>query len=206
MPSAPGKPEQTEQEKHRRSYSAAMLSIISLVLLLFLATYGKTEKPPAPDSEIPTQQKQNIKPIKITIPKINVQSSIVDLSLEKDGSLQVPKDTNKVGWYVYAPPPGEVGPAVMVGHKDSNFGKAIFYNLNQLQIGDTIQVERSDGATIVFAVEGKEEYSQNNFPTQKVYGAIDYPGLRLITCSGKFQRGLGRYSHNLVVYARIISP
>ena len=93
---------------------------------------------------------------------------------------------------------------IVVGHKDSTFGRAIFYDLNKLQPGDKTVIERSDGKTSTFAVESSEIYSQNNFPSEKVYGDISHAGLRLITCTGKFNRLIGRYSHNLVVYAELI--
>ena len=92
---------------------------------------------------------------------------------------------------------------IVVGHKDSTFGRAIFYDLNKLQPGDKTVIERSDGKTSTFAVESSEIYSQNNFPSEKVYGDISHAGLRLITCTGKFNRLIGRYSHNLVVYAEL---
>ena len=41
-----------------------------------------------------------------------------------------------------------------------------------------------------------------DFPTQRVYGPIRYPGLRLVTCGGSFDRIHRRYRDNIVVYAR----
>jgi hypothetical protein len=37
-----------------------------------------------------------------------------------------------------------------------------------------------------------------------VYGNIDHAGLRLITCGGTFNRITRHYSHNTVVYAKLV--
>jgi sortase (surface protein transpeptidase) len=94
---------------------------------------------------------------------------------------------------------------VIVGHLDSIRGAAIFYDLKQIKTGDEVRVERDDGSAAVFKVDSLEMYSQDNFPTEKVYGPINFAGLRLITCAGTFSRLKGHYSDNLVVYASLVS-
>lgn len=144
-------------------------------------------------------------PTQMSIPAINLTSSFVPVGQNSDGSMEVP-GPEVVGYYKYAPTPGEIGPAIFVGHVDDALvGPAIFYNLNKLNPGDEISVTRQDGTVVTFIVEKAESYEQDNFPTQKVYGNLDYPGLRLITCDGQFNPLTRGYSHNLVVYARIKS-
>jgi len=53
-------------------------------------------------------------------------------------------------------------------------------------------------------VEALERHEQSGFPTEKVYSDLDYSGLRLITCTGTYDKGIERYSHNLIVFARLI--
>jgi hypothetical protein len=52
-------------------------------------------------------------------------------------------------------------------------------------------------------VRATEEHPKTAFPTQRVYGRTPGPTLRLITCSGAFDRGSGHYVSNLVVYAAL---
>jgi LPXTG-site transpeptidase (sortase) family protein len=143
------------------------------------------------------------KPTRIKIEDLNVDAQIVDLGLNSDGTLEVPQKDNDVGWYVHSPSPGGVGPAVMVGHLDSIRGSAVFHDLKKIQLGDEIVVERSDGSVVTFKVDSIETFSQNNFPSDKVYGSINYAGLRLITCAGSYSRLKGRYPDNLVVFASL---
>jgi len=144
-------------------------------------------------------------PTKILIPKIGVEADFgVALGVDEDGVIEVPVDYNKAGWYKYSPTPGEFGPAVVLGHVDSLSGPAVFFSLGQLKVGDDIYIEREDGSTAHFKVEKSERIQQSNFPTEQVYGDINYAGLRLVTCSGVFVRGMQRYTHNLIVYARLV--
>jgi LPXTG-site transpeptidase (sortase) family protein len=158
--------------------------------------------PKIPTAKVETNQAQS-KPTKIKIPSIGVDASVGELGLNTDQTIEVPKNVWEVGWYKYSPSPGYTGPSVMVGHKDAITGKAVFYDLKNIKVGDSITIEHEDGTTAVFKVDSMETYSQDNFPTDKVYGALSYPGLRLITCTGTYSRFKGRYSDNLVVYATL---
>lgn len=143
-------------------------------------------------------------PVNLEIPEIGLNTTFVSpLGLNPDRTVSVPDNYTEVGWYTGGVTPGEVGPAVILGHVDSYQGPAVFYKLGKLEAGDEIKITREDGSVVVFLVDFLERYSQDNFPTTLVYGSVDYPGLRLVTCSGIFDRAEQRYSHNLVVYAKL---
>ncbi len=146
-------------------------------------------------------------PVSIRIPRLALETTFSEmLGLLATGEIAVPQDYDTVGWYGYGPTPGELGPAVVLGHVDSVSGPAVFFSLGQLEAGDEIFIDRSDGTTATFVVTELERPAQQAFPTARVYGDIDHAGLRLITCSGTFIRGQQRYTHNLIVYARLAEP
>jgi sortase (surface protein transpeptidase) len=141
-------------------------------------------------------------PTSLSISSIGVSAPVVSVGQNSDGSIEVP-GPNDVGWYNLGPSPGEIGPAVLVGHVDYvTTGPAVFWNLRDMKPGDMIQIAREDGQTVNFKVEKVQSYGQEAFPTQDVYGNLNYPGLRLITCTGDFNYVTHHYSDNLVVYAR----
>ncbi|GAC1413150.1 MAG: hypothetical protein NVSMB66_4320 [Candidatus Doudnabacteria bacterium] len=143
------------------------------------------------------------KPSRIVIDSINVNAPVTELGLNHDRTLQVPSIYSDVGWYTNSPTPGELGPSILVGHLDSAKAAAVFYHLKDLKQGDKIQVKRADGSIANFKVDAMQIFSQDNFPTEKVYGSINYSGLRLITCAGSFNQSAGHYTDNLVVYASL---
>ncbi|GMQ84716.1 MAG: class F sortase [Acidimicrobiia bacterium] len=157
---------------------------------------GFTATPPASPDLVPTR---------VRIPIIGVDTGVIDLGVNPDRTLEVPKDVGVTGWYTGRSVPGEVGPGVVVGHVDSAVsGPGIFFNLRKLGVGDLIEVERSDGSVAEFRVTSRVLVEKDEFPTEEVYGSTEEPTLRLITCGGSFDRGAGSYLSNVIVYAEHI--
>jgi LPXTG-site transpeptidase (sortase) family protein len=140
-------------------------------------------------------------PVRIRIPAISVDAAVVDLGLEQDGTLEVPADFGVAGWYTGRSVPGDSGPSVVVGHVDSHTGPAVFFELSRLEVGDLIQIDRSDGLVAWFEIRELTSVDKDEFPTQRVYGDTDGPTLRLITCGGDFDRSMRSYRENLIAFA-----
>ncbi len=159
--------------------------------------------PPPPTASAPVPAPPP-PPTVVRIPSIGVNSPLVDLGLNPDGTLQVPEDFSVAGWYVHRPVPGEPGPAVIAGHIDSKTAPAVFYRLRELAPGALVEVERADGSVARFEVVAREQHDKDSFPTERVYGPTQSPELRLITCGGAFDRSSGHYLDNVVVFARLL--
>lgn len=147
-------------------------------------------------------------PVRLEIPAIGVSSSVQQLGLASDGSVQVPplgRDSH-AGWYKYSPAPGQVGPSILLGHIDSAaYGPGVFFRLGDLRQRDRIMITLADHTVVVFEIERVVEYPKAHFPTLQVYGNLDHAGLRLITCGGRFDPNVHSYEDNIVVYASMIS-
>ena len=143
------------------------------------------------------------KPVWLTIPAIGVKAPIINLGLNRNGTLQVPSTTTVAGWYTGSPRPGATGSAVIAGHVDSRTGPGIFFWLKNMRPGERIYVRRADGTLAVFIVTAVRIYTKSSFPTAMVYGPVPDAELRLITCGGTFDYARGSYLSNVVVYARL---
>ena len=62
---------------------------------------------------------------------------------------------------------------------------------------------RTDGTMAVFTVTRIRKFAKDEFPTAAVYGPVPDSELRVITCGGVFDRSLGRYLSNVVIFARL---
>ena len=182
--------------------------ILSLIVFAILAiASGETSQQSvdvsAPSISVPlVKVMSRSDPTRILIPAIGVDSSLMRLGLLEDGSLEVPPKGFPAGWYTGSPTPGELGPSVIAGHIDWN-GPGVFFRLSRMVIGDKIMIERADGSVASFIVIKTASFSKNNFPTELVYGNLEYSGLRLITC-GDFDFRLRKYVKDLVVFAKLI--
>jgi hypothetical protein len=144
-------------------------------------------------------------PTWIRIPSIAVSAPVKPMGLLHDGYIQVPPlvpHSNLVGWYKYSPLPGELGPSVLVGHRDSD-GVAVFFLLGDLVRGAKIYIDRADDSTAIFTVTRVRNFEKSTFPSVLVYGPTEYSALRVITCGGVFNYAIGSYEQNIVVYATL---
>jgi sortase (surface protein transpeptidase) len=142
------------------------------------------------------------RPVRIVIPTIAVNADVEPLHRTANGTLNSPPRWDDAGWYADGVVPGQQGPAVIVGHVDSaRDGPAVFYRLPRLRRGDDVLVETSDGQNHRFVVDTTRAFKKTSFPTDLVYGPTPLAALRLITCTGSFDRATHNYSENLVVTA-----
>lgn len=127
--------------------------------------------------------------------------------MRADGTPQLPPLTHHspAGWLQTLASPGEIGPAVILGHVDSAAdGPAVFYRLGELRPGDRVAVDRADERTATFIVTSVVAVPKDRFPADEVYGPVDRPALRLITCGGPFDAARGHYRDNIIVFATAV--
>ena len=137
-----------------------------------------------------------------------MKSGLLELGLNPDRTVQVPPlaANSEAGWYRNSPTPGELAPAVLLGHVDSaRYGPGVFFKLGALRKGDTVLVRRADHRVAVFRIEAVAKYAKDHFPTFTVYGNTDHAALRLITCGGKFDLSTHNYEDNIVAFASLVS-
>ncbi|MFF5279588.1 class F sortase [Streptomyces sp. NPDC000133] len=205
---------------HRLRRSAAHPRHVRLALILALAplagcmTHAAEKPAPAPShrsartpsyrSSAAPEPEQPAAPTQVAIPSIGVTSSLMRLSLNADGTVEVPPAEKGMtaGWYTGGAIPGERGAAVVIGHNDTRFGRAVFHDLKKIGKGADIVIRNERGQVTHFTVTGTESASKKAFPTKKVYGATNGRVLRLVTCDGAFD-AQGHPVNNLIVYATL---
>jgi len=143
------------------------------------------------------------RPTRLDILSIGVHTSLLDLGLAADGTLQTPSKPLQAGWFHGSPTPGQAGPAVILGHVDScATGPAVFYRPCALKPRQSIRVTRLDHTVAVFTVDAVRTFPKKTFPTLDVYGNTPDPELRLITCSD-WNSHPHAYDGNTIVYAHL---
>jgi len=187
--------------------SRLLLLIAALLLMggVLVWQYGIPKATPAAVGTVsPIEPLPESIPTRLRIPTIGVDTYFVPLGLEEDGEVEVPEGYEEVGWYTYGPTPGEIGPAVVLGHVGSKYGPGVFTDLADMKVGEIIYIDREDGGTAAFEVTAVEPHLQSAFPTERVYGNIPYAGIRVITCSGTFNTETRRYDQVTVVFGRLV--
>jgi Sortase domain len=147
-------------------------------------------------------------PVSVDIPAIGVDSKLLHLGVNSDGTVRVPSlytRPNQAAWFKYSAAPGQIGTSVIEGHLDGYHGPAVFFRLGALRPGNRINVTLADGITAIFRVTGVRQYPKSRFPARAVYGTTGYAALHLITCGGAFDHATGHYLSSTVVFASLTS-
>lgn len=144
-------------------------------------------------------------PVRLTIPKINVDAGFQYTGLTSDGVMEIPNNIFDIGWYIGSPRPGEKGASVITGHVAQIRGgvlvkEGVFNNLNTLRVGDTLSVLNDRGESITFVVRESRSYDPAaNAP--EVFESKDGGAhMNIITCEGIWNPGKLSYSQRLVVF------
>jgi sortase (surface protein transpeptidase) len=145
-------------------------------------------------------------PTHIAVPAVGIDAPIKPVGKDPAGGIEMPALFDwTTGWYTGSPSPGQLGPAIIVGHVDTYKGISVFWKLRDVKPGDEIQISRTDGKLVTYKVAALKQFEQAAFPTKEVYGNIDHAGLRLITCGGAFNKATESYTQNTVVYADMVT-
>ncbi|MDQ5954101.1 MAG: sortase [Patescibacteria group bacterium] len=153
--------------------------------------------------EIP-EKKEDSYPVKISIESIGVNAPIESVGI-LDGAMAVPTFGHNVGWYSLGTRPGEVGSAVLAGHVNWMNGEdAVFTNLKNIKIGDTISVTNNYGQIVHFAVTDIQSFPLYTDTTEIFSSSDGIVRLNLITCNGSWSDWLNTHDSRLVVFAEKI--
>lgn len=170
---------------------------------------SKASKPskPSKPSEPPNLALPRSAPTRLVIPQIGVDAPFTDLAIGPSGALDAPPadDVNLVGWFAAGVSPGEHGTSIIAGHVDTATSPAVFAELSELEAGHRFHVGRKDGTTATFVVDSVESFHKEGFPNKRVYADTPDAQVRLITCSGSYDRKAKDYTENLVVFAHLVA-
>ncbi len=141
-------------------------------------------------------------PTGLRIPALGQDAPVVVAGVDDAGEMEVPANVTDVAWYGFGPAPGEPGSSVLAAHVDlAGQGPGVFHRLGSLEPGSLIFVEFDDGTSAAYISRARAIYDKNELPTDALFSREGPPVLTLITCGGGFNRSLGSYDSNIVVFA-----
>lgn len=190
----------------RRRHFKGVFGVLSLLLLFY---YGYTQninqnlETKKQILGIEVQKTARAFPVRLKIPRINVDTLIEYVGITSEGVMDVPKNIINVGWFELGTPPGEIGSAVIDGHFNGKNGEpGVFADLYQLTVGDKIYIEDDKGVSTAFIVRQSRTYDPGY--AEEVFSLGDSAHLNLITCDGIWDKAKKSYSKRLVVFADLI--
>ncbi|MGW9303960.1 class F sortase [Streptomyces cyaneofuscatus] len=167
-----------------------------------VAAVGRPLGAPLPPAHEPVE---GAAPRSVEVPSVGIDAPVVRRGLDRDGAIDPPPYDlpQTAGWYGKGTEPGAEGPALLVGHVDTETKPAVFYGLSAVRPGEKVKVTREDGSVAEFTVDDVQVVTRERFDAEKAYGPrVDGRAeLRLITCGGKYDQKSRSYTANVVVSA-----
>jgi sortase (surface protein transpeptidase) len=144
-------------------------------------------------------------PMRLIIPKLDIDANFQDTGLKPDGTMEVPSTIYVVGWFTGSVRPGEKGVAIVTGHIAQVRGgvvtkPGVFSNLSALGVGDTLSVVDDKGASITFVVRAVRSYDPTADATDVFTSTDGGAHLNIITCEGTWIQSRLSYTQRLVVF------
>ena len=143
----------------------------------------------------------------LRIPDLGVVARIKHTGIDKDGAVDAPSNINDVSWFNGSARPGNPnGSSLLLGHVSGWTAPGVFKKINQLKAGMRFEVEKGSGQKLTYEVVRGESIPLDKIDMAKIL-ASDVSGehdLKLMTCSGRYNKELDHYEERYVVYAKIL--
>jgi hypothetical protein len=143
-------------------------------------------------------------PLALRIGSIEIEAPVVPVGLVGT-EMEIPEDVREIGWYDpdgLGVRPGTTGTAVFASHVDSRSqGRGVLFELRQLRVGDTLEIDLEDGTTQTWTVTEVAQIPKVSMPLTEIFTWAGPARVVLITCGGEFNRSTRSYVDNVVVYA-----
>jgi LPXTG-site transpeptidase (sortase) family protein len=145
----------------------------------------------------------------MTIRRIGVDAPVVAKGLDANRVPVVPLNSYQVAWYTFSAQPGTGGNAVFAGHVTWS-GRAVFYSLDQLVVGDTVQLDTENGDQFTYTVTEAYTVDEHDPNAPLVMAPTSTDVITIITCDGEFYYTgdpvfLGSYTGRRIVRAALTS-
>jgi sortase A len=192
---------------------ASLVVVITGLAILVLALFRGFIHVPTGEVSINIQESLEVSkaktsqglPVRIQIPKINIDTKIEQVGITYKGNMSTPKIISETGWYKYGTPPGSLGSAVIDGHVDNGFNlHGVFYNLKDLKVGDDVYVKTNKDFDLHFVVEKIAVYPYKEVPLEELFNKKDTARLNLITCQGEWIPEEETDTDRLIVYTKLV--
>jgi LPXTG-site transpeptidase (sortase) family protein len=143
----------------------------------------------------------------IRIPELGILARVKNLGTTPEGAVDAPKNIYDAGWYNGSARPGNsVGSSLILAHVSGWTSAGLFKNINKLVDGSEFEVEKGNGEIIKYSVTKKEQIPVDQVNMSKVLSTetAGQHDIKLMTCSGKYNKSTKTFDDRYIVYAKQI--
>ena len=143
----------------------------------------------------------------LILPSAGIRAAVVQVGLTADGAMGSPDNPFVVGWFNRSALPGELGNALLGGHRDyqdrdGNIDVGVCWKLDETSVGDQlIMFDEAQNRYYVYDIVDKATIRPDSKEAIKYLSQTRESVITLITCSGDFDAETHSYEERLIVVA-----
>ncbi len=141
----------------------------------------------------------------LILPAAGIRAAVVQVGLTFEGAMGAPDNPNVIGWFNRSAIPGELGNALLGGHRDfqdrdGNVDIGVCWELDHTQIGDQMIIhDRSTERYFVYEIVDRARVHPDSGAAARYLSQTRESVITLITCAGKFDAGTNSYDQRIIV-------
>ena len=125
-------------------------------------------------------------PARMSIPALGLDYPVQSMGADSIGTMQIAPALEIISWFDRSAIPGNEGNAIFGGHNLWRGVRSQIYNLDELEIGDELEIEYEDGTSMKFLLESVFVYELRLAPAHIIMDPGGEQKLTLITCKPPF--------------------
>jgi LPXTG-site transpeptidase (sortase) family protein len=143
----------------------------------------------------------------IILPSAGIRAAVVQVGLTPEGAMGSPDNPFVVGWFNRSAAPGELGNALLGGHRDyqdrdGNIDVGVCWKLDETRVGDQlIMFDQARNRYFVYDIVDIATIRPESRDAVRYLSQTRESVVTLITCSGDFDEDTHSYEERIVVVA-----
>jgi len=156
------------------------------------------EPDPTTETEEPEREIITALPVRMRIPELSLDYEIQGTEPDSEGNMQIVPALPIISWFEVSPIPGNEGNAILGGHNKWRGERSKLYTLDELDIGDEMEIEYEDGTCRWFKLESVFVYLLRTAPAHLIMDIEGEARVTLITCKPPFNTSTGTSDYRIV--------
>jgi len=157
------------------------------------------DDPDLPDFYVPPEERQlTEQPTRMRIPALSLDYEITSMGADANGTMKVAPGIEIVSWFDRSAIPGNEGNAIFGAHNSWSGVRSQVYTLDQLEVGDLLEIDYEDGTYLRFFLESVFVYELKTAPANLIMDTKGDARLTLITCKAPFNTVTGTSDNRIV--------
>ena len=162
---------------------------------------------PLDNGVVPSSGPRFDTPWELILPSARISAAVVQVGLTPDGAMGSPDNPHVVGWFHRSAVPGDLGNALLGGHRDyrdrdGNVGVGVCWELDRTRVGDQlIMHDQVTSRYYVYDIVEIATIRPDSDDAVKYLSQTRESVVTLITCSGDFDEETSSYEERIIVVA-----